>query len=400
MNKPDIFMDSGAFSAYTKGLVIDINEYIDFIKKYEDKLTVYANLDVIGDPAATLKNQRIMEDAGLNPLPCFHRGEPVKYLKLYLKEHEYIALGGVVSSGVTTRGLVDWMDDLFVNYLCASKGMPTVKVHGFGITSLPLLKRYPWYCMTEEDHEVLTKTGWKGRGELLVGEEILCYSGGVSVWEPVLDIPVFPVENIDTVEMSNRNFHAVVTENHSWTVTDRAKRGEAWTFKKTTDLGVADCIPRVGEYSFPVEKKYTDAQIELLAWFWTDGTVKKREKYKKDSVVIYQSWFANPEKCKMIENAIASAGEPHFAGKDHWELYGPTRDFLLDIAPNKKLPLSFIFDLTHKQMELFIHCSVLADGSKTGLVRRAGWAITVYREIKKQNLLRIIIVPNLLMHLN
>ena len=43
----DVFLDSGAFSAWTRGMEIDIQKYIEFIKQNQDIITVYANLDVI-----------------------------------------------------------------------------------------------------------------------------------------------------------------------------------------------------------------------------------------------------------------------------------------------------------------------------------------------------------------
>ncbi len=43
----DVFLDSGAFTAWTKRVEIDIQKYIEFIKQNQDVLTVYANLDVI-----------------------------------------------------------------------------------------------------------------------------------------------------------------------------------------------------------------------------------------------------------------------------------------------------------------------------------------------------------------
>ncbi len=144
-NKVDLFLDSGAFSAWSKGSEIDIQEYIQFIKKHEDVINVYANLDVIGDAEATYKNQRVMEKAELSPLPVFHYGSPEKYLKRYLQKHPYISLGGMVP--VSTQALVPWLDYIFEQYITDSKGLPIVKVHGFGLTSLKLMLRYPWYSV-------------------------------------------------------------------------------------------------------------------------------------------------------------------------------------------------------------------------------------------------------------
>jgi len=144
--KVDIFLDSGAFSAFTQGVEIDINEYIEFIKAHKDHLEVYANLDVIGSPEGTWRNQRRMEKAGVNPLPCFHYGEDPKWLQMYLSRgYDYIALGGMVP--ISTPDLRIWLDDIWKNYLTDKDGMPIIKVHGFGLTSNSLMRRYPWWSV-------------------------------------------------------------------------------------------------------------------------------------------------------------------------------------------------------------------------------------------------------------
>lgn len=145
MEKNRIFLDSGAYSAMTKKVEIDINEYIEFIKKYEQYIDTYSVLDVIGSPKGTWKNQKIMEKAGLKPLPCFHYGEDTKYLKKYIENYDYISLGGMVP--ISTPDLKIWLDDIFSNYICDEKGLPRVKVHGFGMTVVSLMLRYPWYSV-------------------------------------------------------------------------------------------------------------------------------------------------------------------------------------------------------------------------------------------------------------
>lgn len=154
----ELFIDSGAFSAFTQGVTINIKEYIDFIKQYKNIIEVYANLDVIGDPEGTLKNQKIMEKAGLNPLPCFHYGEPIKFLRYYLDGYDYIALGGMVP--ISTKDLCSWLDNLFSNYICRpDDGLPKAKVHGFGMTSLNLMLRYPWYSVDSTSWVVTGRMG-------------------------------------------------------------------------------------------------------------------------------------------------------------------------------------------------------------------------------------------------
>lgn len=141
----NLFLDSGAFSAWSKGAEINIDEYINFIKENEKYITHYAVLDDITNPQQTWENQRYMESKGLNPIPTFHYGEDIKWLQRYIKKYKYIALGGMVPIG--NKELVLWLDNLFSKYICDKQGNPKLKVHGFGLTALPLLIRYPWYSV-------------------------------------------------------------------------------------------------------------------------------------------------------------------------------------------------------------------------------------------------------------
>lgn len=156
--KVELFLDSGAFSAWSQGKEIDINEYIKFIKENESVIEVYANLDVIGDACLTWDNQRTMEKAGLHPLPVFHYGEDIQWLKRILsKNYEYISLGGMVP--ISTENLITWLDDLFSKYLTDKNGIPIVKVHGFGLTSLRLMLRYPWFSVDSTSWVVTGRMG-------------------------------------------------------------------------------------------------------------------------------------------------------------------------------------------------------------------------------------------------
>lgn len=154
----DLFLDSGAYSAFTQGVEIDIQEYMSFIKKNREYIDVYANLDVIKDPVATWENQQIMEAAGLHPLPVFHIGSDYSYLQRYLdKGYDYIGLGIAGIKG--EKILIPWLDRCFGDYLCDEKGMPKVKVHGFGITRLDILFRYPWWSVDSTSWVMTSRYG-------------------------------------------------------------------------------------------------------------------------------------------------------------------------------------------------------------------------------------------------
>ncbi len=144
-----IFLDSGAFSSFTLGVKIDLPGYVRYIQENDDIIArddgvVLASvLDGIGDPQETLDNQKEMERLGFSPLPCFHAGEDESFLEYYVKNYEYITLGGMVRS--SPQQLMIWLDRMWEKYLTDGSGRPRLKVHGFGITSVPLMKRYPWW---------------------------------------------------------------------------------------------------------------------------------------------------------------------------------------------------------------------------------------------------------------
>ena len=144
-----VFLDSGAFSAYTLGVNLTVEEYCAYILRnkdiirHEDGVMMASVLDGIGDPLQTWRNQIEMEMRGCKPLPCFHAGEDEKYLEHYVQNYEYITLGGMVGS--STKQLTIWLDRMWERYLTDGSGRPRLKVHGFGITAIPLMERYPWY---------------------------------------------------------------------------------------------------------------------------------------------------------------------------------------------------------------------------------------------------------------
>lgn len=148
-NGAKIFLDSGAFSAYTLGVELKVEDYVDYIRRNTDILRVDGNavmasvLDGIGDPLKTWQNQQHMEYLGFRPLPCFHAGEDERYLEWYVQNYEYITLGGMVGS--STKQLCIWLDRIWDRYLTDGSGRPRLKVHGFGITAIPIMERYPWH---------------------------------------------------------------------------------------------------------------------------------------------------------------------------------------------------------------------------------------------------------------
>lgn len=146
-----VFLDSGAFSAHSLGAIIDLPTYCDYIKRnmdlwrVEDNSVMVSVLDGIGDPLKTYQNQWAMEQLGAKPLPCFHFGEDERYLDHYVRNYEYITLGGMV--GKSSATLATWLDRIWERHLIDGSGRPRLKVHAFGITAIPIMERYPWFSV-------------------------------------------------------------------------------------------------------------------------------------------------------------------------------------------------------------------------------------------------------------
>ncbi|UQA95636.1 hypothetical protein [Streptomyces halobius] len=135
-----IFGDSGAHSARTMGIHLTLEDYASWCQKWDRELTLYANLDVIGGPEATWRNQKELELYGLEPIPVFHTGDPWEYLERYLDEgYTYIALGKLLGNPVSE--VLPWLAKAF--RLADGRAV----FHGFGMTVWRALREFPFYSV-------------------------------------------------------------------------------------------------------------------------------------------------------------------------------------------------------------------------------------------------------------
>lgn len=143
-----LFLDSGAFTVFTKGASIDLNDYCNFIERDMGMFNPIASLDIIqsGHEAEAFENLKEMRRRGIQACPTHHHQDRNEWLQRYLDEgYDYIFLGGMVGGAVPV--LREWLDNMWDKYLCNPDGTAKVKVHGFGLTSFELMFRYPWYSV-------------------------------------------------------------------------------------------------------------------------------------------------------------------------------------------------------------------------------------------------------------
>lgn len=166
-----LFIDSGAYSAYTKGTALSVDSYIEYLNSITENCTIFAQLDTIpgmmnrpktleeklNAPRLSWENylymrQRLKEPKKL--IPIFHQGEDYKWLHNMLEWRDengepidYIG----VSPATDVSGLEDFLTTSFD--IIEKSSNPRVKTHAFGMTQLKLLEIYPY---TSAD-----STSWK-----------------------------------------------------------------------------------------------------------------------------------------------------------------------------------------------------------------------------------------------
>lgn len=125
---PRIILDSGAYTAFSKGKNISIIDFMKYIDENKDYIYRYISLDVIGNPRITYKYYEIMIMEGYNPVPVFHFGDDVKRLRKYISEgNDYIALGNTVP--IKNKSTVaSWVNELINEF-------PYTKFHLLGSSS-------------------------------------------------------------------------------------------------------------------------------------------------------------------------------------------------------------------------------------------------------------------------
>lgn len=246
------------------------------------------------------------------------------------------------------------------------------------------------WCVDEET-EILTTEGWKDYASLKIGDEALTldHETGLSEWQPVTDVAVFPSERREMVSMEGKEFSSLTTPNHRWAVERRNSKEGTYVRRWTTSdsLGTGDRIP-VAAYSsdVPLTAKWVDALVETVAWFWTEGWMRGSGKpgVPGRGVNIAQSWEANEGKCARIRAALTVLFGPAVDalpkrtqipcwresqrgdGISVFRLSAAAGDVITDHAPSMIVTTEFIRSLTKSQLDLFIEVSLLADNNGPG----------------------------------
>ncbi|WP_245898696.1 peptidoglycan-binding protein [Nonomuraea indica] len=266
------------------------------------------------------------------------------------------------------------------------------------------------YCVDEET-EILTQQGWKSHRDLQVGDLALTLNHdiGVSEWQPVLEVCVFPARRREMIRMKGASHSSLTTPQHRWPVerlrrrtgtrwqrgpdgswlptgaADRVAVGYERMWVTTETLGHWDRIPIAAPCAdLATEPKWSDAFVELVAWFWTEGHIMSlRGGRPATSVALYQA-ATNPANVARIRAALtevfgpACAAFPRVGGRTdgiprwreatnrnlvEFHLSADAGRRLIEVAPDRVPAQDFLLTLTRAQLSLFIETSLAADNA-------------------------------------
>jgi hypothetical protein len=88
-------IDSGGFSALNAGHEISLDDYCDWLARYQQHFHGYVALDKVGDVKQTDVNLRLMHERGLKPMPVHVWGDDEARMDQLFEWSDWVALGGL-----------------------------------------------------------------------------------------------------------------------------------------------------------------------------------------------------------------------------------------------------------------------------------------------------------------
>lgn len=184
-----VFIDSGAWSAHTKGVDLDISEYIEYTNKIPSNLVdalvqvdsipgkyrqAKSFSDTFEAPKKSWQNYLYMLDKTNHPdklMPVFHQHEDFKWLKNMLDfgvPSNYIGISPANDVGQPKK-------EYFIQKcfeIIKQSSCPDIKTHAFGMTNIRFLTNYPFYSADSTSWLIMGANGiiYTPRGSLHVSK--------------------------------------------------------------------------------------------------------------------------------------------------------------------------------------------------------------------------------------
>lgn len=159
-----LFVDSGAYTAHTRGHDVDVDDYIEYVNNLDEGITLFAQVDkipgkfgvprtreeILSAPAESWENYLYMRPRVKSPdklVPIFHQDEEFKWLENMLnwkdengKHIPYIGISSSKDKAPKFREAWYWK----VFDIIERSSNPKVKTHSFGTSSIRHLETFPF----------------------------------------------------------------------------------------------------------------------------------------------------------------------------------------------------------------------------------------------------------------
>lgn len=162
-----LLIDCGEFSAFQKGLHVNLDEYLNFIEKLQKQFSSmrFMALDSIGNQKKTLENLREIRKRGFNPVPIFTRSSDFSPLDEMYSGSDLVALGGLGSGGKNDDGYVKF----FMNQ---NKGR---RIHWLGFSKERMVNYYKPYSIDNSEWVAVLRFGtltlWDEQGKIRISRK-------------------------------------------------------------------------------------------------------------------------------------------------------------------------------------------------------------------------------------
>lgn len=178
--------------------------------------------------------------------------------------------------------------------------------------------------------EIMTAAGWKTHDQLTIGEPVLTlnHETGLSEWQPLQTVNTWNVTDEPMVRMKGKRHNSLTTAAHRWPVLtgrpDARKRDWTTSGQLAAEVQQPEA-PQVRNTfltlaaphaDLPTEPKYSDALVELVGWYFTEGDQGIRPGRNAPKMRISQSHIVNPGNCARIERALTAAFGPESQALD------------------------------------------------------------------------------------
>jgi hypothetical protein len=219
------------------------------------------------------------------------------------------------------------------------------------------------WCADAET-EILTEFGWRRYDQLIKGMMVYTCDPvtGVGRFEPLEKINVFPAALRRMRLIETGGFSSLTTGAHRWPVRfDDGRTG----WRTTEQLVTSNAILRAAARSDALDAKWSDAFVETVAWYWTEGWVNQSNVYIQQAAV-------NADHTARIRAALNAAFPGQIGevtrpdGASRFRIDYQASAALQAVCGHAKEPRAdFLMQLTVSQLRLLIDRAIDADGTRT-----------------------------------